>query len=111
MDSSDQGASNIATSETTFSDNQLMIKATQLGMAYKGMLENDSTVVGTFTQGSMAMHLTLTKREGKIKTEFPYQQEGVYFTNLEGSQLVGTLTIPKKKPFKKAVVLISGSGP
>ncbi|MEM8967838.1 MAG: hypothetical protein AAGE93_15575 [Bacteroidota bacterium] len=45
MDSSDQGASNIATSETTFSDNQLMIKATQLGMTYKGLLENDSTVV------------------------------------------------------------------
>ena len=45
MDSPDQGASDIATSETTFSDNQLMIKATQLGMTYKGLLENDSTVV------------------------------------------------------------------
>ncbi|MEM8967837.1 MAG: hypothetical protein AAGE93_15570 [Bacteroidota bacterium] len=67
----------------------------------------------------MAMPLTLTKGRDKKEamarpqepTEFPYQQEEVYFTNLEGSQLAGTLTIPEKKSFDKVVVLISGSGP
>ncbi|MGB3586716.1 MAG: alpha/beta fold hydrolase, partial [Tunicatimonas sp.] len=119
MDSPDQGATNIATSETTFADNQLVIKAAQLGMTYEGQLENDSTVAGTFTQGGMALPLTL-KRGGKKKeavvrpqdpTEFPYQREDVYFTNPEGHRLAGTLTIPEKNDFEKAVVLISGSGP
>ncbi|MEO0331790.1 MAG: alpha/beta fold hydrolase, partial [Bacteroidota bacterium] len=119
MDSPDQGASNIATSETTFSDNQLIIKATQLGMTYEGLLENDSTIVGTFTQGGMALPLTLkrggSKEEAVVRpqdpTEFPYQQEEVYFTNAEGHKLAGTLTIPKEKSFSKVTVLISGSGP
>ncbi|WKN41779.1 alpha/beta hydrolase family protein [Tunicatimonas pelagia] len=119
MDSPDQGATNIATSETTFADNQLTIKAAQLGMIYEGNLENDSTVAGTFTQGGMAMPLTLkrggSKEEAVVRpqdpTGFPYRQEEIYFTNAEGHKLAGTLTIPKGKSFDKAVVLISGSGP
>ncbi len=119
MDSPDQGATGIATSETTFSDDQLMIKAAQLGLTYEGQLANDTTVVGTFTQGGMALPLTLKrggdKKEAVLRpqdpTEFPYQQEVVYFANAEGHKLAGTLTIPEANSFEKIVVLISGSGP
>ena len=120
LDSPDQGATNLATNETTFQDDQLTIKANQLGIVYEGILsDNDSTVEGTFTQGGMAMPLTLTRGAGKAEavvrpqdpTSFPYQQEEVRFANPEGHQLAGTLTIPQDGAFEQVVVLISGSGP
>ena len=120
LDSPDQGATNLATSETIFRDGQLTIKADQLGIVYEGSLSaNDSTVEGTFTQGGRSMPLTLTRRASKKEavvrpqdpTTFPYRQENVYFTNSEGNRLAGTLTLPPDTPFEQVVVLISGSGP
>lgn len=119
MDSPDQGATGIATTRTTFEDNQLTITADALGMTYEGTLQ-DSTIAGTFRQGGLSMPLTLTRTAGKKPeavvrpqdpTSFPYRQEAVYFTNPEGHRLAGTLTLPEDGTFEKVVVLISGSGP
>ncbi len=124
MDSPDQGAKDIPTTSTTFSDKDkiLTIIADALGMKYEATLSNDGTQLdGTFTQGPAQLPLKMTREKVEKKelpprpqdpTDFPYTQEAVTIENPKGGHhLAGTLTIPEGGNFDKVVVLLSGSGP
>ncbi len=118
MDSPTQGAFGIATTKTTFKNNQVEIVVANLAAFYEGKLDND-TIKGTFNQGGMLFPLTLVRTEKKElsrpqepKAPFPYDVEEVTFTNTkEKIKLAGTLTLPKQTIKSAAVILIAGSGP
>ena len=120
MDSPDQGANGIPTTETTFENSTLTVTATNLGATFKGEFVDD-TIEGTFSQGGMQIPLKLTReamkrlvanRPQEPKEPYPYYSEEVTFENHEADiMLAGTLTLPEKEGNFPAVVLITGSGP
>lgn len=118
MDSPTQGGYGIATSKTTFKNEQLEVAIASLGVLYQGKLKNDS-IKGTFSQSEMSIPLTLTRTEKKElvrpqmpNAPYPYNIEDVTFTNTkENINLAGTLTFPKGNKTFPAVILIAGSGP
>lgn len=120
MDSPDQGAAGIPTTETLFENSVLTITASNLGAIFKGELVNEA-IVGTFSQGGMEIPLKLTRepsekplvnRPQEPKEPYPYYTEEVSFKNEDADiTLAGTLTLPKKEGKFPAVVLITGSGP
>lgn len=61
LDSPDQGANGIKTQTTSFNDSTLIIQIPVIHASYKGKLNSDNTINGTFTQG-MPLPLNL-KRE------------------------------------------------
>lgn len=118
MDSPSQGGFGIATTKTSFTNRQLEITITNLGVFYQGKLENDS-INGIFNQGGLSIPLTLARTEKTElvrpqtpKAPYPYKVEEINFTNTkEKIELAGTLTLPKEAKKVPAVILISGSGP
>ncbi len=118
FDSPDQGGFGIEIPEIRFEENTLYLKHPAMMMVYKGLLENNSTIKGIFTQGGQSFKLDLTKGEFKRnrpqepQPPFNYKTEDVTFENKEaGIKLAGTLTMPNGKGKFPAVVLVSGSGP
>ena len=120
MDSPDQGASNIPTSEVTLEDDRLIIKAAALGGIYEGRIESDTGIAGTWTQRGTSYPLALLKTATEIqpkrpqepKAPFPYHSEDVEYPNTRDQvKLAGTLTYPKSQGPFPAVLLIAGSGP
>lgn len=119
LDSPMQGAKGIPTKETTFTNNELQIKAPNLNMQYNGLL-NGSAIEGTFTQNGATFPLVLTKvkagskklvRPQEPQPPFDYPIEEVTFANpKDKNTLAGTLTLPKNKKSFPVVVLITGSG-
>ena len=71
--------------------------------SYKGKLNSDNTINGTFTQG-MPLPLNLKKGEAsrpkrpqEPQPPFPYRSEEVTVRNeRDGINLAGTLTLPEK---------------
>jgi pimeloyl-ACP methyl ester carboxylesterase len=119
MDSPDQGAKGIPVTSVSFENNVLKIAATNLGLSYEGVLENERTIKGSFKQGGYTSPLDLSKGEMEIKAvrpqeplpPYPYHEEEVVFENTgAGISLSGTLTLPQKEGHFPAVVLITGSG-
>ena len=122
MDSPDQGAFGLATTQTKFSDNKLEIMLENMGIQYSGVLEGNH-LKGTFTQGGTVFELNLSRNEiskevQKTRPQDPikpygYQSENVYFTNDKANniKLAGTLTLPKNIKNPPVVIMISGSGP
>ena len=118
MDSPDQGAFGLATSKTTFSDNQLEILASGMGISYTGTVQGDS-IAGIFRQGVMQLSLvlkpaqkTVLSRPQEPEAPFPYRIEDITFSNeANGNILAGTLTAPNGTGIFPAVILIAGSGP
>lgn len=125
FDSVSQRASGFKATRTIEND-QWTIDVASVGGVFKGMIKADkSEVHGKWTQGGIALDLTLTlektpseavakapNRPQTPKAPFPYQVEEVTFRNdSEGVQLAGTLTLPKTDRPCPAVVMISGSGP
>jgi len=120
MDSPDQGANGIPTTETKFENATLTISAANLGVTFKGELV-DEAIEGTFSQGGMEIPLKLTReaseklianRPQEPKEPYPYYAEEVSFRNEDADiTLAGTLTLPKKEGKFPVVVLITGSGP
>ena len=51
LDSPDQGANGIKTQTTSFNDSTLIIQIPMIHASYKGKLNSDNTINGTFTQG------------------------------------------------------------
>ena len=51
LDSPDQGANGIKTQTTSFNDSTLIIQIPVIHASYKGKLNSDNTINGTFTQG------------------------------------------------------------
>lgn len=119
MDSPMQGAKDMPTDKTSFSNNELFVDAKKFGISYKGKLENE-TIIGSFFQGGASIPLNLTrKKEGESvlkrpqtpKAPFNYKIEEVTFINpTDKNTLAGTLTTPANKKDFPVVVLISGSG-
>jgi pimeloyl-ACP methyl ester carboxylesterase len=120
MDSPDQGAKGINASSVTYAESSLKIAIATLGIEYKGALNQDGIIDGTFTQNGMAFPLKLSKemidkeavrRPQEPQKPYPYREEEVVFENRKaGIKLAGTLTLPDSKGVFPAVVLISGSG-
>ena len=121
LDSPDQGAYGIQMDKTTFVNGELEITASALNAQYFAVLgEEGDTLIGTFEQNGMTFELNMSRQEGEPEAivrpqdpkDFPYYVEEVKFENPKGGHsLAGTLTMPENGKFKKAVILISGSGP
>lgn len=120
MDSPNQGALGLPTTNTTFIDNNVEIKAAALGITYQGTLDADS-IVGLFKQSGAEFPLTLKKNGANVvqfnrpqepKPPFSYISKDVVFENKEAKiELAGTLTLPDSTGVFPAVILIAGSGP
>ncbi len=63
MDSPDQNAFGIPVTTTEFKNLELSITLTDLGIMYKGKLNKDNIIEGTFTQMGQAFEMNLTKKE------------------------------------------------
>mgnify|MGYP000167717587 CR=1 FL=1 len=121
MDSPDQGAKGIPVTSTTFENSVLTMEIKNAKITYKGILNSDGVVQGTFKQAGKSLPLNLKKvsdEDGMPKrpqepiAPYSYYSEDVQFENEEaGVTLAGTLTLPKKRGKFPVVVLISGSGP
>ena len=81
LDSPDQGANGIKTQTTSFNDSTLIIQIPVIHASYKGKLNSDNTINGTFTQG-MPLPLNLKKGEAsrpkrpqEPQPPFPYRSE------------------------------------
>jgi pimeloyl-ACP methyl ester carboxylesterase len=120
LDSPDQGTKDIPATKVEFSNGSLIFEVKNLGVAYSGLLKND-TIAGTFQQGSFTTSLVLTREEVLVKkanrpqepkAPFSYVETVVTFENsIEKFPLAGTLTLPKGDGPFPAVILVSGSGP
>ena len=116
LDSPDQGANGIKTQTTSFNDSTLIIQIPVIHASYKGKLNSDNTINGTFTQG-MPLPLNLVKGEAsrpkrpqEPQPPFPYRSEEVTVRNeRDGINLAGTLTLPEKGTKFPAVVMMTGS--
>jgi len=119
LDSPDQGAKGIPLGKTTLDSNKLKIDAPALAASYVGIMLNDTTINGTWTQGGKSLPLLIVKQKKALvlnrpqepKSPFPYNVEEVTVPNKQfGFNLGGTLTLPKGEGPFPAVVLITGSG-
>jgi pimeloyl-ACP methyl ester carboxylesterase len=118
MDSPDQGAKGIELTSVAFDAPELAFAIAQLGVSYKGTLQEDGTIQGTFTQMGQSFPLPLTRGEVVlVRPQEPtppylYDTEEVRFASrTTGVELAGTLTTPRGVLGKyPAVVLVSGSG-
>lgn len=121
MDSPNQGAFDLPCNQVTYHDAQLSLQLDDLGITYKGSLEQ-GVINGTFQQNGLELPLTLhatdasktapPKRPQTPQAPFDYGIKEVTFPNpIANIQLAGTLTIPSNCQGCPAVVLISGSGP
>ncbi len=121
MDSPDQGAKGIPTDTTIIEGKNLTITAAQLALEFTGTLnEEKNEIKGIFKQGPMQLPLILSdskaaavkKLRPQDPKDFPYHREEVKIYNKRDEvYLAGTLTTPKSGAIKKAVILVSGSGP
>lgn len=117
LDSPNQGANGIKTQTTSFNDSTLIIQIPVIHASYKGKLNSDNTINGTFTQG-MPLPLNLKKGEAsrpkrpqEPQPPFPYRSEEVTVRNERDEiNLAGTLTLPEKGTKFPAVVMVTGSG-
>ena len=87
LDSPDQGANGIKTQTTSFNDSILTIQIPIIHASYKGKLDSNQTISGTFTQG-MPIPLNLEKGEAsrpkrpqEPQPPFPYKSEEVIVRN------------------------------
>ncbi len=121
LDSPDQSANGLPVAETGFEAPKLTLTMPMLQAEYRGTVNEDFTELsGTFTQGGIAMPLTMGRqaiekaevnRPQEPKPPFPYYEEEVTFENTgAGISLAGTLTLPKKEGKFPVAVLVSGSG-
>lgn len=120
LDSPDQGAKDIPTSQTTWVNDSLRIEAAMLGALYAGRYHPDSLVItGTWSQGGMSFPLNLKRSDGghvmrrpqEPQPPWPYLVEEVTIRNeAAGIELAGTLTRPAGHGPFPAALLISGSG-
>lgn len=87
LDSPDQGANGIKTQTTSFNDSILTIQIPIIHASYKGKLDSNQTISGTFIQG-MPIPLNLEKGEAsrprrpqEPQPPFPYKSEEVIVRN------------------------------
>lgn len=119
MDSPDQGAKDIPMGEVILAGDSLTILAPMLRGDYKGIMVNDTSLEGTWTQSGMSYDLNLLKQTEPFKMNrpqepqppYPYNEENVTFPSISGDfNLGGTLTLPSGDGPFAAAILVSGSG-
>ena len=116
MDSPDQGAKDLKTTNTILKKKSLTINIAKLFAVFEGKVKK-SSIEGTFTQNGMTFPMILnrgtieTTRPQDPKPPYPYNSEDIYFENKEaGIMLAGTFTYPKEGTNFPVAVLITGSG-
>lgn len=120
LDSPDQGAMGIPFNAVEYEDQNLILRAANIGAFYEGEPAADS-ISGIWHQGGQSFELNMYRDEVEKRTfnrpqepvkPYPYYEEEVVFQN-EGDSLslAGTLTLPEEMGVYPAVILISGSGP
>ena len=116
MDSPDQGARGIKTTNTTLKKKNLTVNIARLMATFEGKVKKNS-IEGTFTQRGTSFPLVLTRgtidptRPQDPKPPYPYNSEDVYFENKQADiALAGTFTYPKEGNNFPVAVLITGSG-
>jgi pimeloyl-ACP methyl ester carboxylesterase len=116
LDSPNQGAMGITTTNTILEKNTLTVNIAKLFAVFEGKVKKN-TIKGTFTQYGKSFDLVLTR--GEIKNNrpqdpqppYPYISEEIQFENKQaGITLAGTFTFPQTRNHFPAVILISGSG-
>ena len=119
LDSPDQGAKGLPMGRVRFDGDTLVAEAPAIKGEYRGVLSNDTTLAGVWTQMGRRFDLVLTRSDKPVtydrpqepKPPYPYREEEVVFRNtVENFDLAGTLTIPEGTGPFPAVVLITGSG-
>lgn len=117
-DSPDQSAYGMKCDTTIITGNAITIEMKSLGASYKGILQNDTTIEGTFAQ-RVELPLVLKKTDKQVtinrpqtpKAPFPYKSEDLVYSNADKSLNYGaTITIPEGNGPFPAAVLITGSG-
>lgn len=120
LDSPDQGVFDIQADSIVMVDTKVDFFISALSGAFSGTLQNDSSIVGEWSQAGLSWPVTFNRshadpgynRPQEPRPPFPYSEQDVYFKNSsKGIKLAGTLTLPKQQANMPAVVLISGSGP
>jgi len=119
MDSPDQGAKGIPMEETIFATDTIIIKAPMMRGEYRGVMVNDTSIEGTWTQSGQDYQLNMYRQKEEFKLNrpqepqppFPYTEERIKFPALKGDfELGGTLTLPAEGGPYPAAILVSGSG-
>lgn len=119
LDSPDQGAKNIPLGKVVVNNDSLIIAAPALMGSYSGVMINDTTINGIWTQRGNGIALNINKlRQGltikrpqEPKPPFPYSSEDVTFPNKKFNiYLAGTLSIPDGDGPFPAVIMVTGSG-
>lgn len=119
MDSPDQGAFGIPMGEVSRSKDSLFIGAPAIMGHYHGRIQNDSMIVGNWSQGGRVFPLTLIKQKKELVLNRPqepgeatsYLEEDIFFENKEGGFSLGaTISIPNGEGPFPALILVSGSG-
>ena len=106
MDSPDQGAYGLNMNSILFTDPSVLFDLSVFGIKYQGLLVQQDSISGEFSQGEFNTKLNLKKSSTAIasrpnrpqepKTPLPYNVQEVKFTNeTAGITLAGTLTTPK----------------
>ena len=116
MDSPDQGAKDIKTTNTILKKKILTVNIAKLFAAFEGKVKKNS-IEGIFKQMGASYPLVLKrgtigiKRPQDPKPPYPYHVEDVHFENKPADiRLAGTFTCPKEGSNFPVVVLITGSG-
>lgn len=117
LDVPGQGAKDIVVAVTQQKDSIIMLIA-QIGGSYKGYIQSDSSITGSWYQGRafpLNLHkvkeITVPKRPQTPKPPFHYQNADVVYYNSDSSIHYGaTISTPTGKGPFPAVLLITGSG-
>ena len=123
VDIPSQRVMGITPKSTTFSNGELQVDMSNLGMVYHATYNPETIqLVGKVTEGPNSFELNLTRGKSELPVgptrpqepspPYPYREEQVVVDHPEaGITLSGTLTLPDSKGPFPAVILISGSGP
>lgn len=127
LKSPDQSPAPISADTTYAKGDSIFTGVKKFGIAFKGILINDSTITGSFIQGvaiplqlKKVLKASVVKRPQTPIPPFSYYSEDISYYNADRSiKFGGTITYPKiepgtnyiKAPTYPAVLLITGSSP
>lgn len=100
-----------------FADHTVYIAQKGLNLSFKGKVDRlKNTIPGQIKLKESNNSLVLTRephidRIQVVQEPTPYISRNIVFFNRDSTKLAGTITFPKTAGTKKAVILISGSGP
>ncbi len=119
MDSPDQDATDIPTSDVTATAEGLSLSVPTIGGRLETRWTADGTLEGAWSQGPAQLPIVLVRGETPASARrpqeptfpLPYTTRDVYIPTAAGHTLAGTLSLPTGEGPHPAIVLVSGSGP